>query len=91
MVCLPSRYCAYAIKSAAIALLSDLYAEGIKGLLRCQDKDTGLFYQVLNLPDEEGNYQETSGSAMLAAYLFSNLHLPVRFSGHSFKIRPLDP
>ena len=47
--------------------LADLYAEGIKGLLRCQDKDTGLFYQVLDLPGAEGNYQETSGSAMLAA------------------------
>ncbi len=47
--------------------LSDLYTEGIKGLLRYQDKETKLFYQVLNLPDEEGNYQETSGSAMLAA------------------------
>lgn len=60
--------------------LGDLYAEGIKGLLRYQDPETKLFYQVLNLPEADGNYQETSGSAMLAASIMKACRLKVLLS-----------
>jgi unsaturated rhamnogalacturonyl hydrolase len=39
-------------------------------LVRVQDKSTGLWYQVLDLPDRPGNYRESSVSAMLA-YAFA--------------------
>lgn len=35
-----------------------------KALLNIQDKENGLWYQVLNLGGREGNYLEASGSAM---------------------------
>lgn len=39
-------------------------------LLQVQDADTGLWYQVVDLPHRPGNYPETSVSAMLA-YTFA--------------------
>jgi len=35
-----------------------------RALLRAQDKATGLWYQILDLPEREGNYLEASASAM---------------------------
>ena len=35
-------------------------------MLKFQDKETKMFYQVVNEPSREGNYVETSGSAMIA-------------------------
>jgi unsaturated rhamnogalacturonyl hydrolase len=35
-------------------------------LLRFQDPDSGLWYQVVDLADRAGNYRESSASAMLA-------------------------
>ncbi len=46
--------------------LGDLYQEAIAGVLRWQDRDSKLFYQLIALPDAEGNYLETSGSLMVA-------------------------
>lgn len=37
----------------------------VDSLAKWQDKD-GLFYQIVNLPDLEENYEETSGSALIA-------------------------
>lgn len=44
-----------------IKILNDLSA----ALLRVQDKQTGLWYQVLDMGGSEGNYLEASGSAMI--------------------------
>jgi len=44
----------------------DLYREAIAGVLRWQDADSRLFYQLIALPEVEGNYLETSGSLMVA-------------------------
>lgn len=41
-----------------------------KAILRVQDTERGLWYQVLNMGDREGNYLETSGSAEFA-YVFA--------------------
>ncbi len=45
--------------------LSGLLAEACRGILPYRDEKTGLYYQVIDRPDAEGNYLETSGSAMV--------------------------
>ncbi|MGD9264268.1 MAG: glycoside hydrolase family 88 protein [Lysobacterales bacterium] len=37
-------------------------------LLRCQD-ETGTWYQILDMPDEPGNYREASASSMFTYFL----------------------
>lgn len=44
----------------------DMLREALRGILRFRDDKTGLFLQVIDRPDLEGNYAETSGSAMIA-------------------------
>lgn len=46
--------------------LEGLFKEAIKGILQYQEKENKLFYQVIDKGDIEGNYTETSGSAMIA-------------------------
>ncbi|MBN2697198.1 MAG: glycoside hydrolase family 88 protein [Bacteroidales bacterium] len=41
-----------------------------EALLKVRDKETGLWYQVLDRPDEEGNYLESTGTCMFA-YAFA--------------------
>ncbi|MBE6854291.1 MAG: glycosyl hydrolase family 88 [Ruminococcus sp.] len=55
-----------------------LFTELAEALLPWRDKETGLFYQVINHPKALGNYTETSGSAMIAYALMkaSRLGLP---------------
>ena len=46
--------------------LQDIYQMLLKGILKYQDKESKLFYQVIDRSDAEGNYTETSGSLMVA-------------------------
>jgi unsaturated rhamnogalacturonyl hydrolase len=46
--------------------LTEILKEAIKGILKYQDAEYKLFYQVIDKADIEGNYLETSGSAMVA-------------------------
>ncbi len=46
--------------------LCELYKEAINGILRYQDKEKKLFYQVIDRADVKENYLETSGTAMIA-------------------------
>lgn len=46
--------------------LSELLQQGVQGLLKYQDPETRMFYQVVDQADYPGNYPETSGSAMAA-------------------------
>ena len=39
-------------------------------VVKVQDEATGLWYQILNLPEQEGNYLEASASAMFV-YAFA--------------------
>ena len=57
--------------------LDDLFTEAVAGILRWQDADTGLFYQVIDRADVEGNYLETSGSAMVLYALMKGVRLGV--------------
>ncbi|MBD5522746.1 MAG: glycosyl hydrolase family 88 [Lachnospiraceae bacterium] len=46
--------------------IQDIFKLMHKGIMQYQDKETKLFYQVIDRSDVEGNYLETSGSAMIA-------------------------
>lgn len=46
--------------------LEALFKETVRGILPYRDEKTGLFLQVIDHPEAEGNYAETSGSAMIA-------------------------
>lgn len=46
--------------------IEGLFKEAIRGILKYQDNENKLFYQVIDKGDIEGNYTETSGSAMIA-------------------------
>lgn len=57
--------------------LQILFKEGIKGVLKYQDPVSKLFYQVVDHPEAEGNYLETSGSAMIAASILKACRMKV--------------
>ena len=59
------------------AVLEGLLREAVSGILRWQDKETGLFYQVIDRADVPGNYLETSGSAMVLYALLKGTRLGV--------------
>lgn len=46
--------------------LEKMFKQMLGGILQYQDKDSKLFYQVIDRGDTVGNYLETSGSAMIA-------------------------
>ena len=60
--------------------LGDLYREAIKGVLKWQDADSKLFYQLIALPRVEGNYLETSGSLMVAYSIIKACRLELLLS-----------
>lgn len=57
--------------------LVDLFRESMRGILRYQDPESHLFYQVVDQGQVEGNYTETSGSAMIAYSLLKAVRLGV--------------
>ena len=48
------------------ATIKMILKDTIEAILNYQDKESKMFWQVPNLPNKEGNYLETSGSAMIA-------------------------
>ena len=57
--------------------LSDLAEELAKNLEKYLDKDTHMFYQVPDMKDKEGNYPETSGSAMISCFYLKGARLGI--------------
>lgn len=57
--------------------MAALWKEAIDGMLRWQEKDSGLFYQLPALLNEKRNYLETSGSLMVAYSLLKGARLDV--------------
>ncbi len=55
----------------------DLFKEAIDGILLYQDNDSKMFWQVPNMKEREGNYLETSGSAMISYALLKGVRLGV--------------
>lgn len=54
--------------------LLDMFREVVDALLKVQSK-SGMWYQLLNLPEEEGNYLETSASAIIAYAILKGVRL----------------
>ncbi|GAK38786.1 glycoside hydrolase family 88 protein [Paenibacillus urinalis] len=46
-----------------------------EAIMKVQDEATGLWYQVLNLPEQEGNYLEASASSMFVCALAKGARL----------------
>ncbi len=63
--------------AAARQELAALWREAVDGILRWQEPDSGLFWQLPALPDLPGNYLETSGSLMVAYSLLKGARLGV--------------
>lgn len=59
-------------RAAELAMMLENAADGI---LRYQDKETCMFLQVVDCTELEGNYPETSGSAMIAYALMKGARL----------------
>ena len=57
--------------------LVDIFRESLDGVLTWQDADSKLFYQVIDQADTEGNYLETSGSAMIACAIMKGVRIGV--------------
>ncbi len=55
----------------------DMFKEAIDGILAYRDEKTNLFYQVIDHPEAEGNYTETSGSSMVAYAVMKAARLEV--------------
>ena len=53
----------------------ELLKEAIDGLLQYQDPETKMFYQVVDQGQREGNYLETSGSAMVSYAILKGVRL----------------
>lgn len=56
-------------------VIKDIFAQAVEGIMRYQDEKTKMFYQVPNFPGREGNYIETSGSAMVSYALLKGSRL----------------
>ena len=52
-----------------------LLKETVDGLLQYQDKESKLFYQVIDQKDHMGNYLESSGSSLLAYAILKGVRL----------------
>lgn len=58
-------------------VLAALLLEVVDGVLRYQDEESGLFYQLTALPKAEGNYLETSASVMIAYSVLKGVRLGI--------------
>lgn len=52
-----------------------MFKETVDSLLKFQDPESMMFYQVPNYPNREGNYLETSGSSMIAYAILKGVRL----------------
>jgi len=55
--------------------INGLLVEMMEGLSPYSDPETGMFYQVVDMGGEEGNYLETSGSSMIAYTMLKGARL----------------
>ena len=56
-------------------VLEELFREAVRGVLKYQDKSSGLFYQIIDRKDIKENYLETSGSAMIGYALLKGCRI----------------
>ncbi|WP_026478419.1 glycoside hydrolase family 88/105 protein [Alkaliphilus transvaalensis] len=55
--------------------LQAMLVEAIEGLVKYQDGNSGMWYQVLDQGNREGNYLETSGTLMIAYSILKGVRL----------------
>lgn len=55
--------------------LIELANRQAQGIAKWQDKDTGVWYQVTIMGNKEGNYLESSSSAMFVAFLYKTVRM----------------
>jgi unsaturated rhamnogalacturonyl hydrolase len=63
--------------------LTGIFKELMEHMIEYADPETGLYWQVPDMPGREGNYLETSGSAMMAYAMLKGARLgilPERFA-----------
>lgn len=65
--------------------ISSIFREAIDGVLMYQDEESKMFYQLPYYPGREGNYLETSGSAMISYALMKGSRLGILPSSYSQK------
>ena len=70
------------------AVIAGIFKEAIDGILLYQDQESRMFWQVPSFPRREGNYLETSGSAMISYALLKGARLGILPS--SYGIRGLE-
>ena len=59
------------------AELVGIFAELMKSISKYCDVSSKMYYQVVNYPDKEGNYLETSGSSMIAYAMMKGARIGV--------------
>ncbi len=59
------------------AVLKEIFIKTIDGILEYKDKEKNMFYQVVDKKDVEGNYLESSGSAMISYSILKGARLHV--------------
>ncbi len=57
--------------------LIDMFIQSIVDIIPFQDEKTGLWYQVIDQMDREGNYLEVSGSAMVIYSILKGVRLNI--------------
>ena len=65
------------LPDSAAALPRAVLADLMRDVLPFADPDTGMYLQVVDRPDAEGNYLETSGSSMIAYAMLKGARLGV--------------
>lgn len=64
-------------KTPGAKVLALLLRQALEGIVQYQDKESKMFYQVVDKPELSGNYQETSGSAMVAYAMMKGARLGI--------------
>ena len=65
------------IPSSESGELVDIFVSLMNAILAFRDEESGMYWQVPNMPAREGNYLETSGSSMLAYAMLKGARLGV--------------
>ena len=57
--------------------LVEIFRKMIRGIIAYQDAESGLFYDIIDMPDCPGNYLETSGSSMVAYAILKGCNMGI--------------
>ena len=65
------------IPDSQTGLLRETLSDLVRDIMPFADAETGMYYQVVDRPDLEGNYPETSGSSMVAYAMLKGARLGI--------------